>query len=172
MTDILIQRWAEFSAEEPPRHRWILGRDLGIGGKTAALCMVNPSIAGAEVDDPTITKVMGFGARLGIGRWLIVNEHAAVSTDIKGLREIEDTVGPENDAYIEKAFREADLHIVAWGPLAKLPPRCRDRWREVVAIADRVGCQLLCWGTAQDGHPRHPLMLAYATPLVPWVRPA
>jgi hypothetical protein len=61
---------------------------------------------------------------------------------------------------------------VAWGPLGKLPPPLRTRWRDVVAIADRVGCRLMCWGTAQDGQPRHPLMLAYSTPLIEWRRPS
>jgi hypothetical protein len=64
---------------------------------------------------------------------------------------------------------EADKIICAWGPLAKLPPRLRGRWREVVALA--AGKPLWCLGTSADGQPRHPLMLRYTTPLVEWKPP-
>lgn len=167
---MLIKRSAVFSPCGTYRLR--LERDLGVPGLTALGLMVNPSKAGAEVDDHTIRKWYGFAPRHDIGRFIIANKFAHVATDVKELRFCVDAVGPDNDKHIEQAMRDADVHIVAWGPLAKLPPNLRTRWREVVAIADRVGCKLMCFGTAQDGHPRHPLMLAYNTPLVPWIRPA
>ncbi len=59
--------------------------------------------------------------------------------------------------------------IAAWGPLAKQPPARRHRrWKAATA---KIGRPLMCLGTAKDGHPRHPLMLAYDTPLVPWTTP-
>ncbi|KLK92604.1 hypothetical protein AA309_12925 [Microvirga vignae] len=142
-----------------------------VTGKTAAFIMVNPSTADAVVDDPTIRKVEGFVIRNGAGRFVVGNLFAFRATDIKALRTAAYPVGPENDRHLEQIMRDADLHIVAWGPLAKLPPHLRDRWREVVAIADQVGCRLMCLTAAQDGHPRHPLMLSYSTPLVAWSIP-
>lgn len=152
-------------------YRLRLDRDLEIPGKTAWLCAVNPSDADGSIDDATIRKDVGFSARLGIGRFIKVNKFALRSKDVKALRTAVDPVGPENDAYIRQTMREADIHIVCWGPLSKLPPNLRNRWRRVVEIAREEGVTLMCWGTAQDGHPRHPLMLAYDTPLVEWRAP-
>jgi hypothetical protein len=153
-------------------YRYRLERDLGRDGPTVAILSVNPSTADATIDDQTIRKDMGFGERLGWGRIIKGNKFAWRATDVKALRTARDPIGPDNDAHLEQIMRDADLHIVAWGPLAKLPPPLRRRWRSVAAIGDVVGCRLMCWGTAQDGHPRHPLMLAYATPLIEWERPA
>lgn len=152
-------------------YRYRLERDLGRDGPTVMISSVNPSTADAEKNDQTIRKDMGFGARLGWGRLIKGNKFAWRATDVKALRVAPDPVGPENDAHLEQMMRDADLHIVAWGPLSKLPDRLRTRWRKVVTIADRVGCKLYCFGTAQDGHPRHPLMLAYDTPMIEWKRP-
>lgn len=161
---------AVFSAEGQYRYR--LERGCAGTGPVVAGIMVNPSTAGAEVNDATIRKWLGFGRGLNAKRFIVGNKFAHVATDVRELRGVADPIGPANDEHIEQILRDADLHIVAWGPLAKLPKPFRNRWRDVVAIADRVGCRLMCWGTAQDGQPRHPLMLAYATPLVPWTPPA
>jgi hypothetical protein len=151
--------------------RYRLERDLGRDGPTVMIAGVNPSTADAQIDDQTIRKDMGFGARLGWGRLIKANKFAFRATDVRELRSAADPVGPENDTHLEQIMRDADLHIVAWGPLSKLPDRLRTRWRKVTAIAERVGCPLYCFGTAKDGHPRHTLMLAYETALVPWELP-
>jgi hypothetical protein len=152
--------------------RYTLTRDLGSGAGTAVICGVNPSTADASKDDHTIRKDMGFLRLLGVRHLVKINEFAFRATDVNALKTAADPIGPDNDRHIEQALRDADLHIAAWGPLGKLPPHLRSRWRDVVAIADRVGCRLMCWGTAQDGQPRHPLMLAYSTPLIEWRRPS
>jgi hypothetical protein len=142
-----------------------------LGGPVATLCGVNPSIAGAEANDQTIRKDIGFGRIHGWSRFIKINKFAHVATDVRGLANAVDPIGPENDAYIEAAIREADVFVPCWGPLEKLPRRLRGRWREVLAIAERIGKPILCFGTAQDGQPRHTLMLAYSTPLVKWEPP-
>lgn len=143
-----------------------------IGGAGAiAWIMVNPSTADASQDDPTIRRVIGFSRREGAG-WVIVgNKFAYRATDIKALRAVEDPRGPDNDAHLRAIMQEAPVVVAAWGPLAKLPPHLRKRWRTISRLADGLGVQLMCLGTAQDGHPRHPLMLAGNTPLEPWRRP-
>lgn len=171
MTDLLTRGSAIFSECKTWRYR--LERDLGRDGPTAAILGVNPSLAGAEKNDQTIRKDIGFGERHGWGRFIKGNKFAHVAQEVKDLRSINtaSAIGPDNDAHLEQIMRDADIHIVAWGPLAKLPPHMRSRWKQVVAIADKVGCKLMCFTTAQDGQPRHTLMLAYATPLIPWERP-
>jgi hypothetical protein len=152
-------------------YRTRLERELSDEGIVAAICGVNPSTADAEKNDATIRKDMGFGRRLGWRRIIKVNKFAFRATDVRELRNARDPIGPENDAHLEQAMRDADIVIAAWGPLSKLPDRLRTRWRKVVAIADHVGKPLHCFGTAQDGQPRHTLMLAYDTPLIEWSKP-
>lgn len=141
-------------------------------GPVISLGMVNPSTADATLNDHTIRKGIGFGDRAGGSRLLVWNKFSFRATDIKALRTAIDPIGPDNDRHIEAILREADLHIVAWGPLNKLPRHLRRRWEVVVEIADRVGARLLCLGTANDGHPRHPLMVPYSQALISWSPPS
>lgn len=155
-------------------YRLELRRDIDplIGGLTAALCGVNPSTAGVEANDQTIRKDIGFARIHGWSRIIKINKFSRVATDVHELATFDDPIGAGNDDAIEAAFREADVIVPCWGPLSKLPKRLRNRWREVAAIADRLGKPMFCLGTAKDGQPRHTLMLAYATPLTPWEQPS
>lgn len=169
MSDLLMKRRVVFS--ECGLFRYLLEHDFGGTGPVISLGMVNPSLANGEKNDPTMTKVDGFATRLGASKVTVWNPFARIAKDIRDLRHVADPIGPENDAYIAKAIEGADIHIVAWGPLSKLPKPLRGRWRSVVDVLLKAGAKPMCWGTALDGHPRHPLMLAYATPLVPWTPP-
>lgn len=63
----------------------------------------------------------------------------------------------------------ADRLVLAWGanaPLAALEVA------KVAARATEYGVAPMCLGTTKSGQPRHPLMLAYDTELVPWVMSA
>lgn len=143
-----------------------------IGGAGAiGWIMVNPSTADGTEDDATIRRVIGFSKREGAGWLMVGNVFAYRSTDIKGLRTCPDPRGPDNEAHLRRIMQDAPTVIVAWGPLGKLPPHLRTRWQAVCRIADEAGRKLHCLGTAQDGHPRHPLMLSNDTPLIEWSRP-
>lgn len=153
------------------KYRYRLERHGLAGSGAIAWIMVNSSTADATEDDATIRKVIGFTERLG-GGWAIVgNKFAYRATDVTELRRAADPRGPENDRHLEDIMRAAPVVIAAWGPLSKLPQHLRKRYVTVAMMAERLGVQLMCLGTAQDGQPRHPLMLAYDTPLQPWRRP-
>lgn len=152
-------------------YRYRLDRDLGAAGQTAAFIMVNPSTADGSVDDATIRKLIGFSQRHDFGRFIVGNKFAFRATDVSELKVAADPVGPDNDYHLRQIMAAADIVIVAWGPLGKLAQKHRARWKDIWTIA--AGCEkrLHCIGTAKDGHPRHPLMLAYDTPLALWSRP-
>jgi hypothetical protein len=149
-------------------HRLRLDREIANDGPVAALIGVNPSTAGAEINDHTIRKDMGFARRHGWSRIIKGNLFTKRATDVRELRNCAQPNHPDADVMLETIMREANLIIPCSGPTAKLPKHLRNRWKDVVAIADRLGRDLYCFGTAKDGQPRHTLMLAYDTPLVLW----
>lgn len=169
MTDLFSTQSAVLS--HCGTYRYLLDRGFASGGSIASIGMVNPSTADSEANDQTIRKLCGFADKLGISKFTVWNKFAFRSADVQDLRTAADPIGPRNDEYIEMALRAADIHIVAWGSLAKLPPALRDRWREVMAIAGRVGVEFQCLDICADGHPSHPLMLSYDRDLRPWSPP-
>ncbi len=152
-------------------YRYRLSYALAGKGPVVSLGMVNPSRADGEVDDQTMRKVVGFCRGLDASRVIVWNLFAWRDPDVSSLVRQPDPVGPENDFWIRRALADSTVRIVGWGAGAKLPARLRDRWRAAAAIADAAGAELLCWGTAGDGQPLHPLTLSYARPLVAWVPP-
>ena len=170
MSDLLIKRSAIFSDDGVYRYR--LDRDLNRPGRVASITMVNGSTAGGEVDDHTIRKWYGFADRFDIGRFIVGNKFGLAARDVRRLGQVADPIGPENDRHLAEIAGEADLHIVAWGPLGKLPPSLRGRWIKVVAILHAANARLMCLGIANDGQPLHPLTLGYERELVEWSPPA
>lgn len=130
-------------------------------GPTVTWVMLNPSTADAHVDDPTIRKCVGFSQRWGYGSLTVVNLFALRSTDPSALRTAPDPFGPDNVRYVDEALLSADLSVVAWGGgISHAKGRGTTRGR---AIRSWPGTMML--GTTKAGEPRHPLMLAYSTPL-------
>ncbi len=154
------------------QYRYRLERDISLlPGPSVAWIMVNPSTADATEDDHTIRKVRGFSERFGFGRVIVGNLFAFRATDIRALRTAADPIGVEASSHLRLIMRDAERIIVAWGPLAKLPRHLRTRWHEVRGIAEALRVPLWCLGTAQDGHPLHPLMQPYDRPLTVWESP-
>lgn len=158
------------------KYRYRLSRDLGQIGPTVLFIMVNPSTADAENDDPTIRKCIGFAKKLGGGELMVGNKFAYRATDVRELRKVKDPIGPENDEHLREMMYSADTIVAAWGSLNKLPDALRSRWKDIVRLTDalrpEVGhCELSMIGVCADGHPKHPLMVGYDTPVVAWKVP-
>lgn len=154
------------------KYRYRLERRLLLGSRTMAVTMLNPSDANEVDNDPTIRKLLGFSERLGVGRLIVTNLAALISTDPKGLRQADDPIGPENDSHILAAVAEADFVVAAWGAGVVHLPMFAWRVETVVELLRRSrqpGLEhVSCWGRTLDHHPRHPLMLSYATKLEPF----
>jgi hypothetical protein len=150
-------------------YRYRLERDGPGEGRTIVI-MVNPSTADADSDDATIRKLKGFGARNQWGRIMVGNLFAYRATDVRELAKAADPVGRNNSIHLLDMMTEADRVIFAWGPVGKVPRALRNQWRRVWAMC---ALQPMSIGEpAKCGHPKHPLMLAYDTPLLPWSPPA
>lgn len=156
--------------EDPPlatwspcgRYRYTLRRPLTVKPHATMRCiawvLLNPSTATETEDDPTIRRVQGFSRAWGYSEAVIVNVYALRSTDPKGLWQVDDPVGPGNDAAIAETCARAETVVAAWGVNAK-PERIR-------RVMPMLGHAPMCLGTTKSGAPRHPLYVPSTTQLV------
>lgn len=147
-------------------------------GDPMVFIMLNPSTADATLDDPTIRRCIWFATRERCAGVLVVNLFAvrtkspALVDGRLGLGE--DVIGPHNDTALAAALmiaRTAPV-VAAWGaPTSRwLRAAAGLQALKVEAMAARHGRRLLCLGTTEAGHPRHPLYLRADSPLTPWPR--
>jgi hypothetical protein len=167
-----------FDEEEKPRATFSPCRNLRYAlrrqwddGPCVVWLMCNPSTADESILDPTIRKCIGFSKRWGYGRLIVLNLFAHRSTDPRALARVHDPVGPLNDYYILRGVKEAREVICAWGCGQHFTTnRLRERPTAILkTIEATMGRgqhpqQIRSLGLRLDGHPRHPLMLAYDTP--------
>lgn len=121
--------------------------------KTLVVIGLNPSTADEVEDDPTIRRCVGYGKRWGCTGLIMLNLFARRSTDPRTLYDVEDPVGPDNDAHIRACTAEAGIILAAWGAHG----HHQGRGQAVRALlADKV---VECLGVTQSGEPKHPLYL-------------
>lgn len=147
-------------------YRWQLGRRWG-DRPLCAFAMLNPSIANADIDDPTIVRCMDFAWDWGYGGIIAVNAYGLRSTDPRALRSHPDPVGPENDDHLNRVAEDVRLIVLAWGGKAR-----QDRAEAATEILHRCythGGQLATLGwTKTPWGPRHPLYVRGDTRPTPW----
>ena len=134
------------------------------GAPYVAWVLANPSTADVSVDDPTVRKARGFTERWGYKRFVFVNVFAFRSTDPKGLRGAKDPVGPLNENHIREVVEHSAMIVLAWGN-AIIKPLRHHATRTKVLVQSLAFKPPMCLGYTADRQPRHPLMLAYSTPL-------
>lgn len=132
------------------KYRYALWRDWNAALPLVTWCMLNPSTADADVDDPTIRRCIGFSRRLGYGGMEVVNLYAYRVTSPRELWRIEryggDVFGPRNQDFQLAATPEGRTVICAWGAnKGRFYPDTNT---------------LYCLGKTKDGYPRHPLYLS------------
>jgi hypothetical protein len=133
--------------------------------RTMCFIMLNPSVADATIDDPTIRRCISFAQREGCGHLQVVNCYALRSTDPKKVYEHEEPIGPENLKYIENAIETCDILVAAWGA-NPVPMRVLDFIKDAKNKHSKT-----LWVLGQrtkHGSPRHPLYVASNTPLEEW----
>lgn len=169
MSDLLTERGAEVS--DCGLYRYVLWRRWDKSKPRLIWIMLNPSVADAEIDDPTIRVCTGRARRMGFGGIRVINLFGWRSTDPKALRTAADPIG-EADRYIERYLGlPEEMMIAAWGDGGLLPGRGRHpRWRDAVGlICGDMGKPLHCLGLTNAGQPRHPLRLAYSLEPTLWM---
>lgn len=142
---------------EQPR-RWL----LWIG--------MNPSVADAEVDDPTVQREVSRTRALGYDGLLKGNVMDYRATHPRDLRQ--PGVVPnsaENHPTLLALARLSEAVVLAHG---NLPAALRGYAQTLTDALAAEGHTLLCLGQNADGSPKHPLYVALAQPLRPYQRAA
>ena len=144
------------------RYRYTLDRVWDDQYPRVTWVMLNPSTADASVDDPTIRKCIGFSQRWDYGAIRVLNLFAWRATKPRDLLSASDPVGPDNNVSAND-----ELVVVAWG--GSFPKKLTQLVeRRVAQLRRQANGEWVCLGLTKTGHPRHPLMLAYATELMIW----
>ncbi len=147
--------------------RYNLWRRFKEKGPTLFAIGVNPSKAAEEVNDPTVSRLESFAKRDGFALLVLGNEFAFVATKPGDMKKATDPIGPENDEWLVKMRKSADLCIVAWGNNG----RFRKRDEAVIKLLAPFG-PLHCFGRngkSKNGSPSHPLYLRADTKIIPFV---
>ena len=129
--------------------------------------MLNPSVADADIDDPTIRKCVGFAKSWGFGELVVTNLFAWRSTDPKALKWVVDPVGPFNDWYLVDTARRSERVVCGWGTHGPL----FGRDRAVRSLLRAASIPTYHLGLTRGGQPGHPLFLPYTANLIPWEDP-
>ena len=153
---------ASYSACEG--YRYALTRTWAKQNRRLLFVMLNPSKATELANDPTVERCERRARALGYGAFRVCNIFAWRETDPASLKKATAPVGPRNDAALVEAAAWADDILCAWGVHGS--HLARDS--VVIGILTRSGKPLLSLGVTKDGHPRHPLYVAYAMRPEPW----
>ncbi|MFF2189274.1 DUF1643 domain-containing protein [Streptomyces sp. NPDC058155] len=139
----------------------------------ATFVMLNPSVADAERDDPTIRKCVRYAQRWGYGSLVVVNLFAWRATQPENLPADEAgiaavAVGPDNDGWLSQCALDAldsgGPLVGAWGAHATE--------RRVADVLTLPGMgRLSCLSVTAGGQPGHPLYLRGDAQLVDWTPP-
>ena len=152
--------WATFS--KCWKWRYALGRRWE-EGKSALFIMLNPSVADADKDDPTIRRCISFARGWGYGALEVVNLFAWRATDPKELRRWPKEVieGQENEKHVKEAAARADLIVCAWGDQPRqYHPEQVERMMSWLPADRFLYCLKL---TQKFAQPQHPLYLSAGT---------
>ncbi len=139
------------------RYRYALTRVWDPAGTKVAFVMLNPSTATEVQNDPTVERCERRARTLGFGGFRVTNIFAWRDTDPRNMRAAKSPIGPENDAAIQEACAWADQVIAAWGTHGAY----LDRGAQVTELLRDCGKPLLHLGLSKQGHPKHPLYIAY-----------
>ncbi len=139
------------------RYRYLLTRTWDAALPRVLFVMLNPSTATEVMNDPSVERCERRARALGYGAFRVCNIFAWRDTDPKRMRAAADPVGPGNDAALTESLAWADTVVCAWGTHgAHL-----GRGAAVEALLRAGPRPLHHLGRTRDGHPRHPLYIAY-----------
>lgn len=134
-------------------YRYTLSRVWGDPHRRCLFIMLNPSVADAEQDDPTIRRCIAFSRAWGFGALDVGNIFAWRSTSPAALYTVDDPVGVANDEWLSFLVGRSSRIVVAWGNHG----RHLNRGQTVLETLWALGRNPLCFRITKELQPEHPL---------------
>jgi hypothetical protein len=148
-------------------YRYSLTRIWDSDAAKVMFVMLNPSTATEVQNDPTVERCERRARALGFGAFQVTNIFAWRDTDPRKMRAATDPVGPGNDAAIQNGCNWADQVVAAWGTHGTHLHR-EDAMKTLLRAGRTPVFHL---GLSKDGHPKHPLYIAYSQQPQRWFIP-
>jgi hypothetical protein len=154
------------------RYRQTLSRDWTPQGQEPRAILfigMNPSVAAAEVSDPTCHRELIFAQDWGFTRYLkgnILDWRATSPRDIPADPDL--ACSPDNIPALIEMAKEAEVIVMAYGKLHKRFAPLTEKVIHAMAATDKPLC---CLGLNKDGSAKHPLYLRKDTPLMEFPLP-
>ena len=157
MSDLFLRRAAEISP--CGLYRYGLEREWEAGKPVLVVCMLNPSNADAEREDPTLLALIHFAKLWGYGGLTIVNLYAWRSPKPADMMSAAGRSDDTNrlrgrEAALIAATMGGGRMLVAWGNDGDFEGEAT---RFATFAADEMGIDLICLGTTLMGAPKHPM---------------
>ena len=140
------------------KYRYVLTRVWDKTKPAIVFCLLNPSTADHNQDDPTIRRCIQYAKSWGFGGLVILNLYAFRSTDPKGLRYLGfDGVGPYQYYYWHYVLdRCGEPYVLcAWGSQHDYEWQAM-RFMKMLILK---GIRAKCLRMTKNGYPAHPLYL-------------
>jgi hypothetical protein len=140
-----MENQAEFS--NCRTYRYALWRTWDESKGKVLFIGLNPSTADEVKDDHTIKRCMSYAKQWGYGGLIMANLFAYRTPYPQELKQSQDPIGPDNDAWLKRLHQQADIVVAMWGNAGSFSHRAQ-------AIA-QVLPTLLCLQITTQGQPHH-----------------
>jgi hypothetical protein len=151
---------AQFS--DDGRCRWNLKRTWDPRRGFVLYTGLNPSRAGADIDDMTVTKGIGFANVWGFGGTMHGNAYPFITPYPKNLSQCTAEEIEKNDQELLEMAKAATLVVLAWGAF----PKFKERFWAVSRLL--APFSPVCVGRTKGGYPQHISRIGYDTRREPW----
>lgn len=125
-------------------------------------CLLNPSKADGEKNDPTVRKLIGFAKRLGFGSLALANAFALRATDPREVKaNLANAVGPRNYDFLEDICACSKQVLVGWGKPGEPGGWAHEQALETLQRLTFHSSNVVALKLTKHGAPGHPLYLSY-----------
>ena len=153
----------EFATFSPcRRYRYTLWREWAGRSRYVQFIGLNPSTATEVHNDNTLRRCIDFAQTWGFDAMVMTNAFAYRATKPDDMKAQDEPIGSDNDVWLKKTAAGAALIVVAWGVHGSF----LNRDKQILNLLSDFPLQT--FGLTKEGLPRHPLMIAKNTPLIPF----
>jgi hypothetical protein len=128
-------------------YRYALWREWDTSKPQVLFIGLNPATADAEKDDNTMRRCMVYARSWGYGSMVVANLFAFRTTWPVELKKASDPVGTNNDRWLRKLAKSAEMTVAVWGNDGSF----LNRAEEIGKTLDN----LYCFKITAQGQPHH-----------------